>query len=260
MKNKFVFAGAILSSVLLYGCANNFEKFYHGVNPQYVKDTFETSEKVNTKLYVSNFANLENDERELMSDNYVKLGVSSFFSPEVSIAQALSFGNNLYADIVMVYTRHKDTVNMTTPIVTPTFTSVNTSYYNNYGGWGQANSTINGTRTTYVSNAIDRFEYFATYWKLNPKKPRVGVFLQDLTDDIRQQIGTNKGVIVAVVNKNSLAFKNDIIVGDIITTINGNEVYDTNSYKTLMDAIPDNSDVEYIIIRNGKTIKKKFKI
>ena len=209
---------------------------------------------------MSNFANLENDERQLISDNYIKLGFSSFFSPTVSAEQALRFGKNLNADIVMVYTRYKDTVNTTIPLYLPDTTTIDTTYSNNYGRLGSAHSTINGTQTTYISRAINRFEYFASYWKLNPKKSRVGVFLQNLTDDIRRQIVTNKGVVVGVVKKNSLAFKNDILAGDIILSINGQDVYDIKSYRELIDAIPDNSDVEHTIIRDGQIIKKKFKI
>lgn len=246
-------------AMLQCACANNFEKFYTSTN---ALDTTNTNEvgNIDTKLYISNFSDIRSDTNKLLTDNYIMLGSSSFYSPAVSNDDALNFGKKINADIVMLYLKHKDTVTSTAPITTPTFSTVNTTYYSSYGGYGYANSTINGSKTTYYTSTTDRYDYFASYWKQNPKKLRLGIHFELLTEDIKHQIQTNKGIIVTVVVKGTPAFANDILVGDVITKVNGQDVYDGESYTNIMDKIPENSSVEYTIIRDGKIIKKKFKI
>lgn len=255
MKKVVLFAFLFLQCA----CTNNFEKFYVSTNSIDFHDN-ETTDTISPKLYISNFADAKQDANKLMTDNYVLLGYSSFYSPSVKSSEALEFGKKINADIVMLYQKHKDTVNSTVPITTPTYSTVNTSYYSPYGGYGYANSTINGSRTTYYTSTVDRYDYYASYWKQNPNKLRFGIHFEALTDQLRQSTQSNKGLLVTVVVKDSPAFKNDILVGDIITEINGQAIYHPTDYATIMDKIPEQTSTEFKIIRNGKTIKKNFKL
>jgi S1-C subfamily serine protease len=56
------------------------------------------------------------------------------------------------------------------------------------------------------------------------------VYVNDLTDDLRKEIGSNRGVVVNVVVKGSPAFNADIMHGDIITKINDEVVSDVQSF------------------------------
>lgn len=248
----------ILLVVLLQcACTNTFEKFYNSTSDTSLT---EGTDVADTKLYFGNFADIKQEGRKMLGEGYVQIGYSSFYSSPVDTDEALEFGKKLNADIVIVFEKYMDTINSAIPITTPTFSTVNTSYHNNYGGYGYATSTIQGSETTYMPSTVDRYEYFASYWKKQTTKSRVGLYFEPLTNEIKQQINTNKGILVAIVVKDTPAFANDILVGDVITKINGKDVYDKASYDAIMDNIPKNSNVEYTIIRNGKTIKKKFKV
>ena len=55
--------------------------------------------------------------------------------------------------------------------------------------------------------------------------------VNDLTDDLRKQLGSNRGVVVNVVVKGSPAFNADIMRGDIITQINKEIVSDVQRFR-----------------------------
>lgn len=90
MKKIIILAIAILQCA----CTNNFEKFYTSTN---ALDTTSTNEpdNIDTKLYISNFSDIRSDANKLLTDNYVLLGSSSFYSPAVRNDDALSFGKKL---------------------------------------------------------------------------------------------------------------------------------------------------------------------
>jgi len=48
------------------------------------------------------------------------------------------------------------------------------------------------------------------------KPPIFGTHIKDLTPEIRQQIGSNKGMLVYAVIKGSPAFEADILKGDVL--------------------------------------------
>jgi len=56
----------------------------------------------------------------------------------------------------------------------------------------------------------------------------------DLTDDLRRQIGTNRGVLVHAVIKGSPAFNADVMRGDVITKIGEDITPDRKSFGATM--------------------------
>ena len=52
--------------------------------------------------------------------------------------------------------------------------------------------------------SVDRYDYAATFWAKSKLLP-LGVHVNDLTDDLRKQLGSNRGVVVNVVVKGSPA-------------------------------------------------------
>jgi len=88
-----------------------------------------------------------------------------------------------------------------------------------YGGYasysGTAYTTTYGSKTTYIPYTVHRSDYLATYW-IKMKPPIFGTHIKDLTPEIRQQIGSNKGMLVYAVIKGSPAFEADILKGDVL--------------------------------------------
>jgi S1-C subfamily serine protease len=103
---------------------------------------------------------------------------------------------------------------------------------------------------------IDRFDQGATYWAKRNYPLVLGVRCKELPSELRQKMGSNKGVLVVVVEKESPAYRADIVNGDIIKKINNTEIYNES---TLESAYRLNAEkkVSILLIREGKEIVKE---
>jgi len=263
----------------LAGCATNpFKSFYNdradGMNVLINPAAIITSEE--PKLFRG--TKLEEDNQKMMEDGYQLLGYSSFNSGNVNAKQATAYGKEIHASVVLFYTQYTNTLSGAMPLTLPdTQTTVVRGMGaaqhsgNIYGSSGRsamysgstvysgsATATTYGSRTTYIPYNINRYDYLASYW-IKMKPPVLGVFFNDLTPEIRKQIGSNKGVIVEVVVKGSPAFSADLLKGDIIKKVNDTEVLDT---KFLMDFLPAHAGekVSFYIIRDGKELSKDIQL
>ena len=137
------------------------------------------------------------------------------------------------------------------PITTPTNStsySTGTAIVNGPGGaatvYGSGTTTTHGSTTSYVPLTINRSDYGAVYFvKL---RFGLGVFTRDLNDSERQEMQSNKGAVVRVVVDGSAAFNADILVGDVITGIDGVAVANSQLFNDLLRE------------RGGKTIVISF--
>jgi S1-C subfamily serine protease len=57
----------------------------------------------------------------------------------------------------------------------------------------------------------------------------LGIRVKDLSEELRQHSGSNKGVVVDLVVKGSPAYRADIMQNDILKRINGTDIYDAKS-------------------------------
>jgi len=87
----------------------------------------------------------------------------------------------------------------------------------------------------------------------------LGVVFENLTDELRRKIESNKGVYIIVVVKRSPAFENDLLAGDIIRKINKIEVADRNHFLNLLEE-NKGKQIELEIFRNDKTIVKTIQL
>jgi len=92
--------------------------------------------------------------------------------------------------------------------------------------------------------------------------PFIGATLATMTDEIAQQLGTEKveGSLVREVYYRTPAYEADLRTYDIITGIDGKK-YATN--EALIEAIQQKKvgdEVTFNIVRNGKTLDLKMKI
>ena len=89
-----------------------------------------------------------------------------------------------------------------------------------------------------------------------PQRGYLGVSLQAVDDDIAGSLGLpkNRGEIVRVVQPGDPAAKAGIQQGDVIISVNGQEVNPDQTVSYLVANVPVGSRVPVVVIRNGKQI------
>lgn len=255
----------ILSLFLCFilGC-NNYTKFYTdytgdadiSASPFVVMPTDEP--------VLIQGQNVDDDMKRMLENGYLLLGVSSFNAGAVNQRGAIEQAKLVNADTVIVYSGYSNTVSGSLPLTTPN-TQTSTGFHSGsiYGsGGGYANysgtsyTTTYGSQTTYIPYAVRRYDYYASYW-VKMENFTFGVYYEDLTDEHRKAIESNKGIYLTTIIKNSPAFNNDFLPDDIIRRVNGVEIIDKSHFQNLFHEI-EGKNVEFEIIRNGKTIVKEM--
>ena len=86
------------------------------------------------------------------------------------------------------------------------------------------------------------------------RRGQLGVFVQQVTEDIAQSLGLKeaKGVIVGSVQKGGAAERAGLRQGDVITALNGTAVGDANELRNLVAATQPGTDVTLDILRDGR--------
>jgi membrane-associated protease RseP (regulator of RpoE activity) len=201
------------------------------------------------------------DYLRLSEDGYSLLGYSSFNAGPTNETGALDQAALLHAAVVLLYSKYTGTVNGSFPLTLPdTKTSTSTGYgtVGSTSFSGSATTTTYGTKTTYIPYSTPRSDYQATYW-IKRKPPILGIIPRELTPELRQEIGSNKGLLIYAVVKGSPAFEADVLDGDVLKSIGG---VSTNDYDTFEKALADNQgkEVEVILIRAGVELHKTIKL
>jgi C-terminal processing protease CtpA/Prc len=85
------------------------------------------------------------------------------------------------------------------------------------------------------------------------------IHYDDLTEEHRKQIGSNKGIYISLVVKDTPAFYNDLISGDIIRRVDNIEVKNRTHFGNLLEK-RKHKTIEFEIWRDGKTISKQIQL
>lgn len=259
---KILIAGFL---ILLSGCAGPFGQFYYdqtgGVDITQVPSVLVS----NDPPTLIRGSHPEKDGQKMLEDGYLIVGYSSFNAGNVNENDAITQAKKVHAAVVLLYSRYTNTVSGAMPLTLPDTQTSNTSMFGSVQGYGgsatysgSAYTTTYGTRTTYIPYSVTRYDYFATYW-IKTKRPVFGVHSRDLNDELRQQIGSNKGALVIAVVKGSPAFRADILKGDILRRIGTVDIYDVSS---VQEALPQHAgeEVTVEILRNSTSIEKQVKL
>ncbi len=251
---------------LLTGCTPNpFQEYY--------TDRTGNVDIVNSKMIilpegepaVFNGSDLDSDYQKMVEDGYILLGYSNFQGANIDFKQAKSHGKKVHAKVVVLYSKYLKTVSGNMPLMLPTTQTTRTNVSGNVSGVGgnayysgSGTSTTSGSQPVYVPFNVDRHEYFASYW-IKRRGTILGVEPKDITDEIRSEIGSNMGVLVNVVIKNTPAFFSGLFKGDVITSIGGSSVYDGPSWS---NALSENAgkEVDVLFFRDGEHLTKKIKL
>lgn len=262
----------LLGIFLVGGCGGGrpYSQYYHdliqgGDTSSLIFATEEPKILIGTNPDVDLISGLE--------EGYVPIGYSSFTGPQFNQNQAIDQAKQLKASLVVVYSKYLDTQSGVKPVVLPdvktsTSSAQSTAYGSAFGSGGYASgsatafgtgtTTTYGTKTIYKPYVIDRFEQGAVYW-VKRKEGLLGVVPRDLPPELRQKIGSNKGVLVVAVLKRSPAFSADILRGDVIKKINNIEIIDLKHGQQIT-ASNANKKVSITLLRDGKEIVKEVKL
>ena len=250
----------------MLGCTTPFSKFYFDQTGgrDITKDQKVIITNDEPKLFHGN--DPEKDALSMMANGYVMVGYSSFNAANVNVNGAIAQAKKVHASVVLIYSKYANTVSGLLPLIIPDNETSTTSLYGNVygsgGGWanysGTATTTTYGSKATYIPYSVNRFDYLATYW-VKQKRPILGVWVKDLPPEIRSEIGSNKGVLVTVVVKNSPAFQSDILKGDILKRIDDTEIYNTESFTNTIRK-HEGQKVIITVYRNGKLIRKEVQL
>ena len=248
----------------LAGCATGYEKFYQP-NPS------ATSAAVSARRAGPPPAQPILDHTGLtggallqpyIAQGYAVIVYSSFNGGVVQADQgALDQGRKVGADLVVVsnpsYTGTRSTV---IPIVTPTTsTSYSSGTATAYGSggtataYGTSTTTTYGTQTDFIPMHVDRFDYLAVYFV--KMKVRLGAFVHDLSPEQRQELQSNHGVAIVSIVNGSPAFEADILVGDVILTMDGKPMAGSADYSATLDAKAGRR-VDLTLYRHGTIVAK----
>lgn len=259
----------ILLSLLLAGCASGYTRFYQPA--QWATPEAIASSRAGSAPAIPIIERSQPGNPQLVLDAYAKrgyvmIGHSTFNSgmpePEDS---AIALGQEVGADLVLILNpRYTGSVTSAMPVTTPTTTTSHTSgsatAYGPSGtvtAYGTGTTTTYGSTTNYVPYTVHRTDYGAVFFI--KKRSILGAITRDLNDTERQEFQSNKGAVVRLVVDGTPAFDADILVGDVITAIDGQSV---SSPKALSDLLGARAGklIALSIVRRGQHIKKSVQL
>jgi len=251
-------------AALLYGCTSPFAQFYYdqtggadlSKSPFVV---FSTGEPI-----IYRGSNLDQEALKMLEENYSLVGYSSFNAGNVNEKDAITQEKKVNASIAIVYSKYTGTETGSLPLTLPDTKTSSTSFYGNAygsGGYGTYSGTVNtttyGTTTTYIPYTIHRSDYLVTYW-IKRIPPVFGVHIRDLTPEIKQQIGSNKGMLIFAVIKGSPAFDADILKGDVLRRIGEVVVFDMETFAASI-AKNEGRETDVVLFRGDREIQKSVR-
>lgn len=197
---------------------------------------------------------------------YLMVGHAMFNSggPE-SEYSAVRQAKDVGADLVLILNpKYTGSITYSIPITTPTTaTSYSTGSATAYGSggavtaYGSGTTTTYGSTTDYVPVTVHRSDYGAIFFV--KQRFGLGLFTRDLNDAERQEFQSNKGTAVRLVVDGTPAFDADILVGDVITTVDGVVV---SSSKTFNELLRERAGkrISILIVRRGQRIDKSVQL
>ncbi len=257
----------LTATLTMFGCANGYKEFYRpaqGATPEAI-----ASLRAEPPPKVPTVERAQPGEPQVILDAYAKrgyemIGNSSFNSGrQESEENAVRQAQDVGADLVLILNpKYTGTITSSIPITTPTTT---TSYstgtataYGNRGAvtaYGSGTTTTSGTTTNYIPMTIHRSDYGAVYFV--KQKIGLGISVRDLNDAERQELQTNKGAVIRLVVDSSPAFNSDILVGDIVVSVDGIAI---DNPKSLGDILRDRRGkrIQISLVRRGQKIEKSI--
>jgi hypothetical protein len=258
-----------LLALMLAGCTSGYKQFYQqaqGATPEVV-----ASRRASPPPAVPIVERSQPGDGQTILDaygkrGYVMIGQSMFNSgrresDDAAVRQAQDVG----ADLVLILNpRYTGSVTSSVPITTPTTsTSYSTGSATAYGAggavtaYGSGTTTTYGSTTNYVPMTVHRSDYGAVFFV--KQRFGLGVYMRDLNDSERQELQSNKGAAVRLVVDGTPAFDADLLIGDVITAIDGVSVSNAKAFSDLLLERRGRL-VSISVIRRGQRIEKSVRL
>lgn len=243
----------LFACFILVACASSHKEFYKPVDAKTLPDVQLLGKGELPKIFSTN--DMERDVKIALSRGYSNIGVSSFNGEATSEKEVVEQAKTVGAVMVLVNSKFTDSRVVTTPLFLP---DNETTYHSGYvnGTYGSANysgtSTTYGTKVVPITTNQQRYDQTAVYFAKLTKKPKFGLYLENLTPELRARFERNTGALITIVMEDSPAFLANILPGDILIEFNGAQVINAEQMLNLMRTYSPNSDKCLLkIIRNG---------
>jgi serine protease Do len=89
---------------------------------------------------------------------------------------------------------------------------------------------------------------------------RLGLSVETLDDQLAQYFGVKEGVLVKSVEADSAAQKAGIKAGDVITAVNGRQVYEASDLTRALDRMDNTDEFTIEVMRDKKAQSVKGKL
>jgi hypothetical protein len=233
-----------LAIALITGCApNGFEKFYQ---PSRLAPNVHLEPFSGEPVIYTYSENPKADILHAEENGYLQIGIASFYGPDriMTRDQLVAQAKRVGAAMVLVHSQYKDTLSgvvpytVANPMQVSTVNTTGTVNANGPGGnvtgsySGQSTVMTPGGTTTYaMPYSVSRNDTVATFWaRQDPRSIRLGVMYASLPDDLRAKLQRNTGVVATGISKGSPAFAANILKGDVILKIGGEDVIDREGF------------------------------
>ncbi len=123
---------------------------------------------------------------------------------------------------------------------------INTAIASRTGGYQGIGFAIPSNMARQVMDSILDYGKVVRGW--------LGVVIQPLTEDLAKQFGFDgtDGVLIGDVSKNGPADQGGMQAGDIVVEFNSEPVTDMNKFRNMVAAVPPDTEVEIVVIRDGE--------
>jgi hypothetical protein len=165
--------------------------------------------------------------RRLAEQGYCLLGQSNFWATAQSEKGLKRQARKLGAELVVASSEYRGSESGAYPItstVPQTTYHSGTAYSGRYYGTWSGTSTTYQTQTTMIPYTIYYYDYQTSFWTRRLQPPVFGAFCIDLSAEERKLLGKNGGAKVAACVMDSPAWKADLLPGDIILQLDGEDV------------------------------------
>ena len=139
-------------------------------------------------IYTENFTA---EVRNAISRGYHIIGESNFNGKKEGPDGAIEQAKAIKAKHILIVNKFAESQTITAPLILPT---TSTTYNSGTVSSGYRSANCSGTSTTYcsavtpITSTVDRYDQIAVYFAKSLVKPRIGVFLEDMTPALRSEI------------------------------------------------------------------------
>lgn len=217
----------IIITILLISCSTVSSFYESWIPSEYIPSECFLQEGEDPQIYYS--SDIYSDIYFLRSNYYIILGNSSYNGPaEDSVESEIeSLCRETGAKIALYTAQYTDT-------------RTGVTGYNGY----------------ISSYAIKRYDYDILLFVPMPYEmivnyAKIGLAYNDLSSSERLSAHQNTGAVIDVVFEKSPAFYANLAPGDIITEVNGETIYDSDSLDTAFDSLSNEKEAVIKYIRDG---------